>query len=55
MTIEYLIDKYIDFAKKHFTSNSIFVNTDNDPNWILLGTILGLCYMNKSIINTYLE
>jgi len=24
-------------------------------NWILLGTILGLCYMNKSIINTYLE
>lgn len=24
-------------------------------NWILLITILGLCYMNKSIINTYLE
>lgn len=24
-------------------------------NWILLGSILGLCYMNKSIVNTYLE
>ena len=28
----------IDFAKKYFTSNSIFINTDNDPNWVLLGT-----------------
>jgi len=27
----------INFAKKYFTSNSIFVNTDNDPNWELLG------------------
>jgi hypothetical protein len=27
----------IDFAKKFFTSNSIFINTDNDPNWELLG------------------
>lgn len=27
----------IDFAKNHFTSNSIFINTDNDPNWISLG------------------
>ena len=24
-------------------------------NWILLGTLLGLCYMNKSIITTSLE
>jgi hypothetical protein len=28
----------INFAKKYFTSNSIFINTDNDPNWVLLGT-----------------
>lgn len=28
----------IDFAKKYFTNNSIFVNTDNDPNWTKLGT-----------------
>jgi hypothetical protein len=28
----------IEFAKKHFTSNSIFVNTDKNPNWELLGT-----------------
>ena len=27
----------IDFAKKYFTSNSVFVNTDNNPNWTLLG------------------
>lgn len=27
----------IDFAKKYFTANSIFVNTDNDSNWQLLG------------------
>jgi len=27
----------IEFAKKNFTSNSIFVNTDNDLNWELLG------------------
>ena len=28
----------IDFAKKYFTSNSIFINTDNPPNWELLGS-----------------
>ena len=28
----------IDFARKHFTNNSIFVNTDNDPNWQSLGS-----------------
>lgn len=39
----------IDFAKKHFTNNSIFVNTDNDPNWKSLGSFdisykkLGFC------------
>lgn len=27
----------IDFAEKHFTDNSIFVNTDNPPNWVALG------------------
>ena len=27
----------IDFAKKYFTDNSIFINTDNNPNWELLG------------------
>ena len=27
----------IDFATKYFTSNSIFVNTDTNPNWKLLG------------------
>ncbi len=27
----------IDFAKNHFTNNSIFINTDNDPNWASLG------------------
>jgi hypothetical protein len=27
----------IDFAKKHFTHNSIFVNADNNPKWTLLG------------------
>lgn len=39
----------IDFAKKYFTCNSIFVNTDNDINWTSLGTFdysqknLGFC------------
>jgi hypothetical protein len=28
----------IDFVKKYFTVNSIFINTDNDPKWELLGT-----------------
>jgi len=27
----------VEFAKKYFTSNSIFVNTDDDSNWELLG------------------
>lgn len=39
----------IDFAKKNFTSNSIFINTDNHSNWELLGEFdysklkLGFC------------
>jgi hypothetical protein len=39
----------IDFAKKNFTDNSIFINTDNNPNWELLGSFdysklnLGFC------------
>ena len=27
----------INFAKKYFTSKSIFINTDNPPNWVSLG------------------
>jgi hypothetical protein len=27
----------INFVKKYFTNNSIFINTDNDSNWELLG------------------
>lgn len=27
----------INFAKQNFTSNSIFINTDNDPQWKILG------------------
>lgn len=27
----------INFAKDFFTSNSVFINTDNNPNWELLG------------------
>jgi len=39
----------IDFAKKNFTKDSIFINTDNSPNWELLGPFdysklkLGFC------------
>ena len=36
----------VDFAKKHFTCNSIFVNTDNDPTWTSLGVF---DYSNRSI------
>ena len=36
----------IDFTKKHFTKNSIFINTDNDPNWELLGEF---DYSNKNL------
>lgn len=36
----------IEFAKKYFTSNSIFINTDNDPNWKSLGSF---DYSNKNL------
>ena len=36
----------IDFVKEYFTSNSIFINTDNDPNWVLLGPF---DYSNKNL------
>lgn len=42
----------IDFAKKHFTVNSIFINTYNDLNWVSLGifdytnTNIGFCPKN---------
>jgi len=36
----------IDFAKQYFTANSIFVNTDNNPNWESLGSF---DYSNKNL------
>lgn len=36
----------IDFALNHFTSRSIFINTDHDPNWKLLGSF---DYSNRGI------
>jgi len=42
----------IDFAKKYFTCNSIFINTDKNPDWKSLGTFdysttnLGFCPKN---------
>jgi hypothetical protein len=43
----------IEFAKKYFTNDSIFVNTDNEVNWKLLGNYdysnkqLGFCPKNQ--------
>jgi hypothetical protein len=43
----------VDFAEKYFTKNSIFINTDNDPNWKSLGSFdfsgrgLGYCPKNS--------
>jgi hypothetical protein len=43
----------VEFATKHFTCNSIFINTDKNPNWKLLGTFdysnnnLGFCPKNS--------
>jgi hypothetical protein len=43
----------IEFAKNYFTSNSIFINTDKDPNWLLLGEFdhsnknIGFCPKNN--------
>jgi len=36
----------IEFVKKYFTDNSIFINTDNEPNWVLLGSF---DYSNKNL------
>jgi hypothetical protein len=36
----------IEFAKKYFTHNSVFINTDNNPEWILLGSY---DYSNKNL------
>ena len=47
----------IDFSKKYFTSNSIFINTDKDSNWILLGSFdksnmnIGFCPKNTKNIS----
>ena len=44
----------IDFAKKYFTCRSVFVNTDNDPTWKLLGDYdyskinIGFCPKNQA-------
>ena len=44
----------IDFAKKYFTKNSIFIDTSNDPNWVSLGSFdythktSGYCPKNMS-------
>jgi hypothetical protein len=45
----------IDFAKKYFTSKSLFINTDNNPDWKLLGEFdyshkrLGYCPKNEAV------
>jgi len=36
------------------TDTELLHNQKYTGNWILLVTILGLCYMNKSLINTYM-
>jgi hypothetical protein len=39
----------IEFAQKYFTTKSVFINTDQDPNWVSLGSFdyshanLGFC------------
>jgi hypothetical protein len=44
----------IEFAKKYFTNKSIFINTDNDKNWVLLGDFdlshknMGFCPKKQS-------
>ena len=44
----------IEFAKKYFTDNSIFINTYNEPGWISLGNFdytnknIGFCPVNMS-------
>ena len=47
----------INFAKKYFTNNSIFINTDNNPNWESLGVFdysnMNLGYCPKNMPNNY--
>jgi hypothetical protein len=44
-----------DAGEGMLTDTELLHNQKYIGNWILFGTILGLCYMNKSIVNTYLE
>jgi hypothetical protein len=44
-----------DAGEGMLTDTELLHNQKYLGNWILLGTILGLCYMNKSLVNTYLE
>lgn len=44
-----------DAGEGMLTDTELMHNQKYTGNWILLLTILGLCYMNKSIVNTYLE
>lgn len=44
-----------DAGEGMLTDTELMHNQKYTGNWILLITILGLCYMNKSIVNTYLE
>lgn len=44
-----------DAGEGMLTDTELIHNQKYTGNWILLITILGLCYMNKSIVNTYLE
>ena len=37
------------------TDTELLHNQKYIGNWILLGTILGVCYINKSLVNAYLE
>jgi hypothetical protein len=44
-----------DAGEGMLTDTELLHNQKYLGNWILLGTILGLCYMNKSLVNTYME
>jgi hypothetical protein len=44
-----------DAGEGMLTDTELLHNQKYLGNWILFGTILGLCYMNKSLVNTYME
>ena len=44
-----------DAGEGMLTDTELLHNQKYTGNWILLGTILGLCYMNKSLVNTYVN